>query len=509
VSLRASGPRRACALVLTLLLSGLLPARAAELRDTIGVAHAGGKYGFTEEDYLNEGADRLLELGTRVIKVWFQRDAAELYPFHSEWGEPADDYVELAQKPYYKRLFGKPFSTYILVVPPVRAGTPFLDGLSDDEREAEEEGFYELTRYLLERYAHTGKTFVLQNWEGDHLLRQGLLKDADPDPIRIQGMRDWWDARQAGVDRARREVGMHGVTVAHAAEVNLLAEAIEGRVTALNNVIPFTHCDLYSYSSWDLEFDRHRLVQALDYLKSMAPDSELYGEDNIYLGEYGVVRDQVGAGVSLRNTIEGLTETALGWGVRWAVFWQVFSNEAAHVYTGRPQNADLRGFWLIRPDGTQAPTWQDLHRRLWGTIAQATFTSFSGQFLASDDGGEDLVTADRWRPGPFSSFAITDLNGGALRSGDPVTIQAHNGFYLEAEDGGGGAVYARAFEDGPDETFTIWKAEGGIGPIGSGDAVAFQTRSGHYLVAEGPSGVIHANRVGIGPWETFHIGLRR
>ena len=106
-----------------------IPAKAAEIPDVLGVAHAGGKYGFTEDDYLNEGADRLLELGTRVIKVWFQRDGGRAYRFNSEWGPPAADLAELARKPYYQELFAKPFTTFILVVESA-APASFLDGMT-------------------------------------------------------------------------------------------------------------------------------------------------------------------------------------------------------------------------------------------------------------------------------------------------------------------------------------------------------------------------------------------
>ena len=54
-----------------LLLLALCPAaRAVELRDVLGVSHAGGKYNFSDEDYLNEGAGQILDLGSRVIKVF-------------------------------------------------------------------------------------------------------------------------------------------------------------------------------------------------------------------------------------------------------------------------------------------------------------------------------------------------------------------------------------------------------------------------------------------------------
>ncbi|HWN44142.1 MAG TPA: hypothetical protein VNW71_18100 [Thermoanaerobaculia bacterium] len=482
-----------------------VPVQAAEVRDVLGSAHVAGRYNFSDEDFLNEGADRLLELGTRVIKVWFQLEASSAYPFNSDWGTPAADLAELARKPYYRRLFDKPFSTYILVISSASTtgSSQWLDGMTPEEAGAEREHVYRLARHLLVTYAGTGKTFVLQNWEGDHLLRQGLA-GGDPDPVRIQGMIDWWNARQDGVEQARREVGLREVMVAHAAEVNLLAQAVEGKVTATNDVVPFTRADLYSYSSWDAGFDRRRLTQALEYLQTKAPDSELFGERNIYLGEFGAVPDQVGEGVNLRKRIQGLADAALGWGVRYAVFWQLYCNEPKHEYEGRPRISDMRGFWLIRPDGSRAAFWRHFQQRMSLARHMARFSISTGQFMGAEDGDKDSVHADRWRPGPFTQFAIHDRNGGSLRHGDRITLQAHNGLYLTAINGGGGPVHARSIEVGQDEVFQVWKI-GGSGTIHGGDQVAFQARSGRYLVAEPGTLKVTATRWAIGPAETFRL----
>lgn len=490
-------PLRAAVSLLFALFLATPPAGAVEVRDVLGSVHVAGKYNFTDQDFLNEGADRLLELGTRVIKVWFKLDADSVYSFNSDWFPEATNYVELAQKPYYQKLFAKPFNTFILVVPPIASETPFLDAMGPREVQAEREAFYQLARYLLTAYAGTGKTFVLQNWEGDHLLRQGLADDADPAPARLRGMRDWWNARQEGVERAREEVGMNGVVVAHAAEVNLLTQAMTGRVTAANDVIPYIHADLYSYSSWDVGFDRTRLVQALDYLKAKAPDSALYGADNIYLGEFGAVRDQVGPNVNLRDLRHGLAETALGWGARWVMFWQLYCSAASHVYHGRPTSSDLRGFWLISPDGSKTPLWQDFHRRMPGTIRRVSLGNSGRTASAEVDGTLEM----RRRPDASTLFALTDWNGGTLTSGDAVSFQTRDGFFWTAS-GKGGAVTSRAVEA---ETFTIWRLAG-KGEIQGGDAVAFQTAEGEYLlVADG--GALNTGPGKVGPASTFRLQL--
>jgi hypothetical protein len=363
---------------------------------------------------------------------------------------------------------------------------------------------YRLAKYLLTTYADSGKTFILQNWEGDHILAQGLLDGADPDPVRVRGMIDWWNARQEGVEQARREVGSHGVRVLHAAEVNFLAEAMAGRVTATNNVIPFTHCDLYSYSSWDIGFTPEQLTRALDYLKSKAPDSALFGGSDLYLGEFGMAKDHGAPDGTRFERVRELMEAALGWGVRYAVYWQVYDNEALHPYRGRPDNEDLRGFWLIRPDGEKAPIWDTLTEQLPASLYRLALSSSTSQYLAVDATGDQAVSAGRWMRGnPWDAFTLKDWTGGAIQDGDTVTLQAHGGLYLTVEPGAGGRLFATSSTAGPAERFILHRIGGG-GAILPGDAVALETGSGRYLGIDlTKHGAVRALRSAPGPAETF------
>ena len=348
-------------LILSIVIGGgMINARAEEkprgLADVVGCTHVAGQYNFTDKDFLNEGADKLLELGTRVIKLWFTPNPAKGYPFNSHWPK-IEHAVDLAKTPYYRMVFSKPFDTYILeTFVPGGEGHGYQNGLSPDEASHERDEIYELSKYLLTRYKGTGKTFILQNWEGDWILTNPQFTK-EPSPVAIQGMIDWLNARQDGVDRARAEVGTHGVMVAHAAEVNLVARAMEGKVTVTNDVLPKTRCDLYSYSCWDTLRDPKKLRAALDYLAKKAPDSKLFGSRNVFVGEYGAPENEIESPEKHLEIVKAATETALDWGARYVVFWELYCNEKAREYEGRPGNEGCRGFWLIRPDGTKSPVW--------------------------------------------------------------------------------------------------------------------------------------------------------
>jgi hypothetical protein len=332
----------------------------------IGGAHAAGKYNFSPTmDYLNEGAHALCDMGTTLIKVFFR---AEHYPFNSDW--PAvSSLVEYAQTSYFRSLFDLPFDTYVIVsFAPGRPDHYYVNGMSSEQYAAERDDFAELARYLAETYEGTGKTFVLQNWEGDNSL--GLTWSGD-DPVisktTSDGMIDWLNARQDGVEQGRAAAGATGVRVLHAFEVNFVEKGQDRPFSCTNDIVPYTHCDLYSYSAYEtmLTGDPARLRGALEYLAEKAPDSGPFGSANIAVSEYGVPENEPAyAGQQLSLCSQTIT-TALDFGARYVIYWQIYCNELTPSAQPPIENNDVRGFWLIRPDGSRCLVYdqiRDLHR---------------------------------------------------------------------------------------------------------------------------------------------------
>jgi len=342
-----------------------------DVRDVLGAVHVAGRYHLTEKDFLNEGADEILALGSHVIKVWFYGKRHErpqnVYPYNSNW--PAvDTLVEGAQTPYYRTLFAKPFSTYILVVTSLgRDDGYWRSGITEAQEEDEQRQFYELTRHLLTAYKNTGKTFVLQHWEGDWMVRGNFDGNADPTEAALKNMIAWLNARQAGVDRARREVGQQGVCVYHAAEVNRVVRSMrDGAPNMANRVLPHTHLDLVSYSAWDSATEHYNdpnvLRDALDFIAANAPDSPDFGSRNVYLGEFGMPENHYSL-EQIQTAISNAVRTGLDWGCPYIVYWQLYCNEQKDASVKPPvqSNDAVRGFWLIRPDGTKSWVWHYFH----------------------------------------------------------------------------------------------------------------------------------------------------
>lgn len=336
----------------------------------LGVTHSGGSYNFgnTTQDFVSQGADDVLALGSRTIKIWFIHPE-QVYPFNTvKWPVSFNSLVEMAEHPYYKALFDKPFKTFILVVYSLgREEHYWRNGVTESECANEQRQFYELSKHLLTTYSGTGKTFVLQHWEGDWAIRGCYDPKSDPTPTAVDGMVAWLNARQDGVDEARREVGSHGVHVYHAPEVNLVAIGMnENRPNVANRVLPRTHVDLCSYSSWDTVEKPAEFRRALDYINEHmplpTPDNDFpNGFKRVYVGEYGWPENDSSPEKAL-EVVKGATETALDWGCPYVVYWEIYCNEPRR----RPviKNDDVRGVWLIKPDGTKSVTWHYLHERI-------------------------------------------------------------------------------------------------------------------------------------------------
>ncbi|MEN8155530.1 MAG: hypothetical protein ABFS10_01145 [Bacteroidota bacterium] len=334
--------------------------------EIIGSSHVIPRYYFGDEDCLNQGADVLLEMGSEVIKIWYYNGIETpdiMYPWNSSWPTGATSLLDGLNNTHYTELFEKPFKTFVLNVASFVNSNAYYwkDYLSEANIEQEEGEFYEFTKALLEKYAGTGKTFILQHHEGDWHLRGHTNPDIDPAPEAIARMTEWLNARQRGVTKAREEVAAQDVFVYHAAEINLVVKSLSGAPNMVNKVLPYTNLDLVSYSCYDAclkaaENENTVLLnQAINFIKRMMPDSEAFGNDNVYLGEYGVPEnhytpEQIEA--VMKNTVEtGLEEKC-----PYIIYWQLYCNELKNTDAKPPVklNEDMRGFWLVKPDGTKS-----------------------------------------------------------------------------------------------------------------------------------------------------------
>jgi hypothetical protein len=354
------------------LRGGLVP---RDLSRRLGTAHVAGRYHFTEKPFLIEGAERVHSLGLGGIKLWFG-NVERGYSFNSEWNLPAAyTFKDLAQHPYFVAAFDLPFAVIALEVyaaqPPQTAGRGAIDLLDPKyDCSVDETQIYELARHLLQTYRDRDVTFLLQNWEGDWLFRgsakDGWMRGEYPKlEQRVAGFCRWFAARQRGVERARAEVTGSRCRVFHAVEVNRVFDLLKGIPTVTTHVLPHLRPDLISWSCYDglntgakrAEKSAVGIWQGLDLIQHYArtTQQDFAGRPAVYIGEFGFP-ENVTTPASAVEMLDGALGAMFARQIPYLLYWEIFCNERKDGARPRPvaseKAEELRGFWLVRPDGS-------------------------------------------------------------------------------------------------------------------------------------------------------------
>ena len=255
-------------------------------------------------------------------------------------------------------MFAREFDTFILTAfRPGRAAGYWRESFSPEDEQAEEECFASLTRHLLRTYAQTGKTFIIQNWEGDWALRGSFDPATKPTAAADAAMVRWLAARQRGVARARGELTPAGARVFHACEVNLVRQAqVQGAPSVTTEVLPQLSVDLVSYSAWDTKDSPAHFGEALAFIAKHKRPTEPFGEHGVYVGEFGLPESEA----TPQQVLERTTRSCSRW--RSGSVARMPSTGSSTATSQPPRspkvNADYKGFWLVRPDGTRSPVCQ-------------------------------------------------------------------------------------------------------------------------------------------------------
>lgn len=338
------------------LLGGKIP---ADLADRLGTTHYDGHYFLMNKPYLVEGAEAIHRLGMNVAKFWLREDKLPGYDYNSDWQIPLDArLVDVLRHKYYVEALALPFRTVAFEVFPLSQKAGYLDYESDFADE--EKQFHEVTEYLLKTYAARDITFILQHWEGDWMLRGQEGKTwstlpADELKRRCDGFVRFLAARQRGVERARREAGTTRAKVYHAAEVNRVWDGTKGIPTLTTHVLPHVALDLVSWSSYDGMDSAVNAWLGIELIRQHMKPSPAFGKSTVFIGEIGKPEN---TGAKQKEIVEWW-DRALGvffaLDIPWIIHWELYCNEPKDGTKSdrRPRKAEeLRGFWLIRPDGS-------------------------------------------------------------------------------------------------------------------------------------------------------------
>ena len=417
-----------------LLLLPLLLASAApdpSLSTFLSATHWSPCYYLSSLPSLWDGCAALARTGTRAIKLILDGSPDDTYPWNTAWGPVMANVSTLAElaatELYDTALRGRAsplpaweFDVFSLVSYSLGTGggngwNYWCTSFTEADAAGETAEFSGLTQHLLSAFLGGGKRFMLEHWEGDWSARCGSYDAKTPAAPAVQArMVQWLAARQAGVTAGRlawcaahpalfaggagdcRALGaaaIHaaaGVEVLHASEVNLVLDAMtSGFPDNILRVIPQVALDMVSYSSYDSMALSPGFAQALDFIAAHHLRTEASPEPAVYVAEFGVAENEEGP-----RAVRAVYENVIKWawsrnanGVRRAahVFaWETFDNEVhtasrafpggrCNAATGPQLNASLlNGFWLLRPDGSEAPAFHVLASLLNGSAPMPT-----------------------------------------------------------------------------------------------------------------------------------------
>ncbi|MDR2526095.1 MAG: hypothetical protein LBC83_07975 [Oscillospiraceae bacterium] len=358
------------------------------LAERIGVTYWGAAYEPFADTYgtgIASAIAQLKALGTKVTKL-STLAMEDNYRFDDWSGYPLDSLVNVLKHPTCRQLLDDAFFTSYFLSAYETNNVVWWDGLDAAEKSYVIASFYDAALYLLTEYAGTGKTFILQNWEADNAL--GYVYNEFPGTS-VQGMTDYFNARQAGILLARQEAGRKGVFVYGGIEVNFLKLSPPGGAPRVADaIVPHTNADIYLYSCWEtkdkwdigdngeaanLAAIRTAVTQALTYLTEKAPASVYFGEKNVAISEFGYPalggeRSHPGlVGDDWQRMVTQATlEAGLEFGAHYMVYWELYCNDPfiPIVDPTNVRNADMNGYWLIRPDGTKSAAYDYIQNLL-------------------------------------------------------------------------------------------------------------------------------------------------
>ncbi len=125
------------------------------------------------------------------------------------------------------------------------------------------------------------------------------------------------------------------------------------------------------------------------------------------------------------------------------------------------------------------------------TVEWFTFKTLDGYYLCAEDGGGNILTADRTEIGPWEKFEVIRFSKGY------VALKSDKGYYLSALDDEE-SINVKGTDIGERQKFKLIELDSG--------KVALKTYYDKYVCAEdGGGGIVVANRTKIGEWESFEL----
>lgn len=327
-----------------------------------GIAHVAGNYTYPNGSgtQFTDGCDQIWNLGIRNLKVYLSASYLTDYPLQASWSSTPVNLTQLAQTTQFSTQMARAWKTITFTT------FTFANGITDwwkvditnAKLAAEYTEMYNLTTFLLSTYNNTGKTFILQNWEGDHALGSTIYTSLTPRQY-VDYYAAFLNVRQKAVSDARKASSYTNVKVLHAVECNrvLDSQTNPDRRRIITDLASRIDPDIISYSSYDSTIATRSWLSGtteylfylnIDFPHALSLIKQAFPGKPLMIGEYGF-GDIDGAMNHPANDInlmhKGVRDIAVANGVFLYFYWQIFDN-------------DGRGFYAIKADGTRSVSGQ-------------------------------------------------------------------------------------------------------------------------------------------------------
>lgn len=312
-----------------------------------GICHWGGNYKITNDPHLVDGAKSIINMGSKIIKVYIGNKFVENYGGKSDWSffkhqRKPKSLLDLIKLEPYQKVLQLPFETIVLVAFSMfsndddywKKTNMSLDHISNEENE-----FKELAMYLNQNFPH--KKFILQNWESDNavFLEGDIPENKSHNYIfsLLTNLKILIESRKNGIDRAQNGKVKN---VFSAIEINMVRIAQEkGLFRIVNTILPHIPIDYVSYSCYDSinadTLSKKPFLDCVEYIREQTKEHR--NPPKIYIGEWGLPLKKVEnsiAKVVVDNALQSFIESQ----IEFHLYWQIYDNE------------DI-GFYLIEPNG--------------------------------------------------------------------------------------------------------------------------------------------------------------
>jgi hypothetical protein len=329
-----------------------------------GCAHTQGLYNYPDDgNQFTNGCEAIRALGLSTLKIYLTKDYLLNYPLQSSWSSVPTTLTQLAQTTQFANQLGSAWDTVVMTTFTFANGTTnwWRVGPTNAQLSAEYTEIYNLVVHILTTYNNSGRTYIIQNWEGDWAFMDSFSEATFVDRKMVDYYSAFLAVRQKAVSDARRVTAHENVTVLNATEVNrvLDAKAHPDRRRIIHDLCRQVTPDMVSFSAyeptivstgwgtdqadWEAKCETD-FTKALQLIINSVPAGT-----PLMIGEFGfpeneATNDHPSNDVSqMILKVDAIASRFPQ--IKYLLYWQVFDNEVSIPYT-------YRGYWLVKPDGS-------------------------------------------------------------------------------------------------------------------------------------------------------------